>query len=238
MASGSGNGPKAVDSFSDQSSQNHRGAQQCTETDEVRVPSAERPSRLSAVFGGHAWVAMTSSYDRAAAEALFATKLLHKDHAPDAVRRGVATVVAQNVLAIVSVVFLTGVAELARSLDPGGSTPGGPSFLTNLYRKFGYALGIAALAIFCAAQVWRRHKWALRLTEVAIVWRAWLPLPHSWFLLHYYFDFMRSGMMPGIPPFTGTTLAAFLVWTIGGIIALYHLESRESRAWFRRGSHH
>jgi len=51
MASGSGSGAKAVDCFSERGRPNHRGAQQCTETDEVRT-DGRGPSRLSAVFYG------------------------------------------------------------------------------------------------------------------------------------------------------------------------------------------
>lgn len=72
--------PKAVDSFSDQGSPNHRGAQQCTETDEVHADGLG-PSRLSAVLyeprdgpDAHSWPRPLRSWKRIVARINAAAK--------------------------------------------------------------------------------------------------------------------------------------------------------------------
>ena len=176
---------------------------------------------------------LTTSYDRRAAASLFANKIDPADRVPIAVQRGLNIVVAQNGVAVLAAVLLFGVIELGRSFAYDGSPPDRALFLTVFEQRLAAVTMVAILALILTGQARRRRRWALWATEGILVWRAWTPLPDLWLLFTLYLAHLRTGEWPPMIPYTGRTVGAFIVWTIGGAIALLYLESRASRDWFR-----
>ena len=175
---------------------------------------------------------MPPAYDRDAAQALFEKKIPSESRIPTLPDRGLGLVVAQNVISPVTSILLLGVVESYRDAAGDRVAPGRLS-LSFLFDELVVSIALAGAALVCAAQARRHRVWALRVTELIVLWRAWTPLPSTQILSSYYFAELGSGRWPTMVPFTVRTFGAFLFWSIGGVIALLLLESRESRQWFR-----